>query len=86
AFAGALLLGVGSNALARLRNRPAVTTVVPGLMLLVPGSVGFRSLASLLERDVVAGVDTAFSMLMVAVALAAGLLSANAIMPSRKVL
>lgn len=86
AFAGALLLGMGSNALARLRNRPAVTTVVPGLMLLVPGSVGFRSLASLLERDVVAGVDTAFSMLMVAVALAAGLLSANAIMPSRKVL
>nr|WP_233585833.1 threonine/serine exporter family protein [Corallococcus sp. CA054B] len=86
AFAGALLLGIGSNALARLRNRPAVTTVVPGLMLLVPGSVGFRSLASLLERDVVAGVDTAFSMLMVAVALAAGLLSANAIMPSRKVL
>ncbi|WP_375743499.1 threonine/serine exporter ThrE family protein [Corallococcus interemptor] len=86
AFAGALLLGIGSNALARLRNRPAVTTVVPGLMLLVPGSVGFRSLASLLERDVVAGVDTAFSMLMVAVALAAGLLSANALMPSRKVL
>jgi uncharacterized membrane protein YjjP (DUF1212 family) len=86
AFVGALLLGIGSNALARLRNRPSVTTVVPGLMLLVPGSVGFRSLASLLERDVVAGVDTAFSMLMVAVALAAGLLSANAVMPPRKVL
>ena len=86
AFVGALLLGIGSNVLARLRNRPSVTTVVPGLMLLVPGSVGFRSLASLLERDVVAGVDTAFSMLLVAVALATGLLSANAIMPPRKVL
>ncbi len=86
AFAGALLLGMSSNALARLRNRPSVTMVVPGLMLLVPGSVGFRSLASLLERDVVAGVDTAFSMLMVAVALVAGLLSANALVPPRKVL
>jgi uncharacterized membrane protein YjjP (DUF1212 family) len=86
AFVGALLLGIASNALARLRNRPSVTTVVPGLMLLVPGSVGFRSLSSLLERDVVAGVDTAFSMLMVAVALAAGLLSANALVPPRKVL
>jgi len=86
AFVGALLLGIASNALARLRNRPSVTTVVPGLMLLVPGSVGFRSLSSLLERDVVAGVDTAFNMLMVAVALAAGLLSANALVPSRKVL
>ncbi|MCY1016203.1 threonine/serine exporter family protein [Pyxidicoccus sp. MSG2] len=86
AFVGALLLGIASNALARLRNRPSVTTVVPGLMLLVPGSVGFRSLSSLLERDVVAGVDTAFNMLMVAVALAAGLLSANALVPPRKVL
>jgi uncharacterized membrane protein YjjP (DUF1212 family) len=86
AFAGALLLGMSSNALARLRNRPSVTMVVPGLMLLVPGSVGFRSLASLLERDVVAGVDTAFTMLMVAVALVAGLLSANALVPPRKVL
>ena len=55
-------------------------------MLLVPGSIGFRSLSSLLERNVVAGVDTAFSMLLVAVALAAGLLVANAIAPARKVL
>ncbi|MFP2932509.1 threonine/serine exporter family protein, partial [Pyxidicoccus sp. 3LG] len=86
AFVGALMLGIASNALARLRNLPSVTTLVPGLMLLVPGSVGFRSLSSLLERDVVAGVDTAFTMLMVSVALAAGLLSANALVPPRKVL
>ncbi|MCP3098073.1 threonine/serine exporter family protein [Myxococcus sp. K15C18031901] len=86
AFVGALLLGIGGNVLARLRNKPSVTVVVPGLMLLVPGSVGFRSLSSLLERDVVAGVDTAFNMLMVAVALVAGLLSANALVPPRKVL
>jgi uncharacterized membrane protein YjjP (DUF1212 family) len=86
AFVGALLLGMASNALARLRNRPSVVTIVPGMMLLVPGSLGFRSLESLLARDVVAGVDTAFSMLMVAVAIAAGLLFANALVPSRRVL
>ncbi|HEX8705332.1 MAG TPA: threonine/serine exporter family protein [Myxococcaceae bacterium] len=86
AFVGALLLGMASNALARLRNRPSVVTIVPGMMLLVPGSLGFRSLESLLARDVLAGVDTAFSMLMVAVAIAAGLLFANALVPSRRVL
>jgi uncharacterized membrane protein YjjP (DUF1212 family) len=86
AFVGALVLGMASNALARLRNRPSVVTIVPGMMLLVPGSLGFRSLESLLARDVVAGVDTAFSMLMVAVAIAAGLLFANALVPSRRVL
>jgi uncharacterized membrane protein YjjB (DUF3815 family) len=86
AFVGSLLLGIASNVLARLRNRPAVVTIVPGMMLLVPGSLGFRSLESLLARDVVAGVGTAFSMLLVAVAIAAGLLFANALAPSRRVL
>ncbi|WP_422723960.1 threonine/serine ThrE exporter family protein [Hyalangium rubrum] len=86
AFVGALLLGMASNALARLRNRPSVVTIVPGMMLLVPGSLGFRSLESLLARDVLAGVGTAFSMVMVAVAIAAGLLIANALVPSRRVL
>jgi hypothetical protein len=48
--------------------------------------VGFRSLESLLARDVVAGVDTAFKMLMVAVSIVAGLLVANAVVPSQKAL
>ncbi|WNG39166.1 threonine/serine exporter family protein [Archangium violaceum] len=86
AFLGALVVGMGTNLLSRVRNRPAVITVVPAIMLLVPGSIGFRSMESLLARDVLAGVDTAFSMLMVAVALVAGLLFANALLPPRKVL
>ena len=40
AFVGALLLGMASNAAARVRNRPSVVTIVPGMMLLVPGSLG----------------------------------------------
>ena len=84
AFVGALIVGLVTNGLARLRNRPAVITLVPAIMLLVPGSIGFRSLESLLARDVLAGVDTAFSMLMVAVALVAGLLFANALVQPRK--
>jgi uncharacterized membrane protein YjjP (DUF1212 family) len=86
AFVGALGVGVVSNLLARVRNRPAVITLVPAIMLLVPGSIGFRSMESLLARDVLAGVDTAFSMLMVAVGLVAGLLFANALVQPRKVL
>jgi uncharacterized membrane protein YjjP (DUF1212 family) len=86
AFVGALLLGMASNVLARVRHRPSVVTIVPGMMLLVPGSLGFRSLESLLARDVVAGVGTAFSMLLVAVAIAAGLLFASTLVPSRRVL
>jgi uncharacterized membrane protein YjjP (DUF1212 family) len=86
AFLGALIAGVASNLLGRVRDRPTIIALVPAIMLLVPGSIGFRSLESLMARDVLAGVDTAFSMLMVAVALVAGLLFANALVQPRKVL
>jgi uncharacterized membrane protein YjjB (DUF3815 family) len=60
--------------------------VIPGMMLLVPGSIGYRSLESLMERDVVAGIGTAFSMALVAVAIVAGLLLANSLVPPRRIL
>lgn len=86
AFVGALLLGMASNAHARLFHRPAAITQVPGLMLLVPGSMGFRSVAALLENDTLAGIQTAFAMTLVAVALATGLLVANGLVPPRRAL
>jgi uncharacterized membrane protein YjjP (DUF1212 family) len=86
AFVGALALGTASNLLSRYRGGPAAVTLVPGILMLVPGSVGYRSVASLLARDTLTGVDTAFNMLMVAVALVAGLLVANAVAPSRRAL
>lgn len=86
AFVGSLVLCMGSNALARLKNKPSVITILPGLLLIVPGSVGFRSLDALLERNVVGGLETAFTMVMVATGIVAGHLLANSIVPPRKVL
>ena len=57
---------------------------VPGILLLVPGSVGFRSLTSLLERQAVTGIETAFSMILTAMALVAGLLMAGVIAPETR--
>jgi uncharacterized membrane protein YjjB (DUF3815 family) len=56
---------------------------VPGILLLVPGSIGYRSLNALMEREVVSGIETAFSMLVIAVSLVAGLLMSNAVTPRR---
>ncbi len=84
AFLGALTVGIASNVFARTFNRPSVTTWVPGLLLLVPGSVGFRSFTSLLDNEVVVGVETAFKMILSAVALVAGTFMANVIMPPRR--
>jgi uncharacterized membrane protein YjjB (DUF3815 family) len=86
AFVGGLVTGIGSNWYARLTNRPSQITLVPGLLLLVPGSVGLQSLASLLDRDTQVGVDSAFRMVLIAVSLVAGILIANVVSPRRKLI
>lgn len=85
-FIGAAIVGAGANAYARWLDHPSAIPLVPGMMMLVPGSVGFGSLAKFLEKDILSGVGTAFSMILVAVALVTGLLVANVIVPPRKIL
>ncbi|MBW8840133.1 MAG: threonine/serine exporter family protein [Gemmatimonadetes bacterium] len=69
----------------RWRRRQASVVVVPGILLLVPGSVGFRSLTSLMDRQAVTGIETAFSMILTAIALVAGMLVAGVILPERRI-
>ncbi len=83
---GSFIVASASNCLARWRNRPTAVTMLPGLILLVPGSLGFRSLSSLLEHDVANAIDAGFSMLMIAVSIVAGLFVAAAVLPPRKAL
>lgn len=78
-FVGALVLGVIGNSYGRRYVQPSMLIVAPGLTMLVPGSFGFRSISALMQNDVVTGMSTLFSMLMIAASLVAGLLSANVI-------
>jgi uncharacterized membrane protein YjjB (DUF3815 family) len=81
---GALGVGLASNAFARTWRRPASIPLVPGILMLVPGSIGFRSLAWLLDRETVPGVEAAFRMVLVAVSLATGLVLASVVLPERR--
>jgi uncharacterized membrane protein YjjP (DUF1212 family) len=81
AFLGATAVSAFGNAYNRIVNRPAAIPIVPGLLLLVPGSLGFQSLASLMGRDTLLGIEAAFRMILVAVSLATGLLFANVLLP-----
>lgn len=83
-FLAALGLGLGSNLFARITKRPGNIILIPGIMLLVPGSIGYRSLSSLLARETLVGVETAFTMTLVAISLVAGLLFANVIFAKRR--
>jgi uncharacterized membrane protein YjjP (DUF1212 family) len=84
--AGAFAATALSNVHARLFRLPARMLVIPSIVLLVPGSVGFRSVALMLTRDVIAGVETAFTMALAATALVAGVLFANLVAPARRAL
>jgi len=81
---GALALGVLANVYARWLDRPAQVVLVPAVLLLVPGSMGFRGMSSLLDKDTLTGVETLFAMFVVAIAIVAGLLVANAIVSPRR--
>jgi uncharacterized membrane protein YjjB (DUF3815 family) len=83
---GSLVLGIAANAVSRWRDVPTAIPLIPGLLLLVPGSLGFRSLQSLLARDVLGGVESAFTMGLVAVGLVSGLLVANLVVTPRRLL
>lgn len=86
AFLGALAVGLASNGYARVFRRSASVPLVPGLLLLVPGTIGFRSTTAFLASDVASGTDAAFDMAMTGTALVAGLLVAHLVLKSRRFL
>jgi uncharacterized membrane protein YjjP (DUF1212 family) len=83
---GAFALGIGANLYARLLDRPQQVVLVPAVILLVPGSMGFRGISSLLDRNTLTGIETTFATFVVAMAIVAGLLIANAMVSPRRVL
>lgn len=83
-FFGGTCVGAMSNIFARIKDKPSSIFQWPGIILLVPGSVGYRSMNSLFERDVLAGLDTAFSMITLAMALVVGVFVGNIIIKPRR--
>ncbi len=83
-FVGALIVGIASSYYSHFLDRPQIITQVPGILLLVPGSVGFRGLVALLDEEVVSGIDITFKMILTAVALVAGTLIASIVAPVRR--
>jgi uncharacterized membrane protein YjjP (DUF1212 family) len=73
----AWLVGVLANLVSRRADIPVLTTVLPAILLMVPGSVGFSSMSAFIEQDVVVGLQGVTSMVLIAFALVTGLLLAN---------
>ncbi|BFI95399.1 MAG: threonine/serine exporter family protein [Rhodanobacter sp.] len=83
-FVGGLLVSALANLYARLWHRPGAVIREPGILLLVPGSVGFRSVSFLLDRDTTLGMDTALLLVTLLVSLVAGLLFGELLVSPRR--
>jgi uncharacterized membrane protein YjjP (DUF1212 family) len=81
---GGFIIGSTSNIFARLKDCPSSIFQFPGIILLVPGSMGYRSLSFLFEKDVVGGLGTAFGMISLALALVVGILLGNIVIKPRR--
>lgn len=81
---GGFCVGAMSNIFARLKDRPSSLFQFPGIILLVPGSMGYRSLSFLFEKDVVGGLGTAFGMITIATALVVGIFFGNIVIKPRR--
>jgi uncharacterized membrane protein YjjP (DUF1212 family) len=76
-FLSAMSVGVASNLFARISKRPASLPLTPGLLLLVPGSIGYKGITLLFQRDFLNGIDHSFLTLTNSIAIVSGLLFGN---------
>ncbi len=83
-FLAGLVVGATSNVFGRLKNRPSALVRTPGILLLVPGSVGFRSLFFVFDGQVLQGLNTASSLVVLLTTLVAGLLFGDLLVPPRR--
>ena len=83
AFVAALAIGVvGNVAGARLRRSPLVF-IVPGVLMLVPGSAGYNSILQLVTDQTIDGITAGFDTFVTAISIAYGLMVSSVVLPRR---
>jgi len=83
-FFASLAMAALANLYGRWSGRPGSLVRLPGIMLLVPGSVGFRALGMVMARDYTMGLETLIAVLSALLALTAGLLFGALLVPPRR--
>ncbi|MCB1582858.1 MAG: threonine/serine exporter family protein [Marinicella sp.] len=79
-----MVISIAGNIYSRISSNPASVMHIPGIILLVPGSIGFNSLSAMYTNDTITGVQAAFNAVLIAVAISVGLLVGNLLVPAKK--
>jgi len=81
---GALAVGVYANLYSRIKNTPTQIVLLPGIVLLVPGSKAYMGLDSMVTgQTFLANTYNSSEILMAFMAIIAGLMFANVIVPPK---
>ena len=80
-FVAALAIGVVGGLISALLRRSPLVFIVPGVLILVPGSAGFSSLLKLLTGQTVSGIEAGFNTFVTALSIAYGLMLSTVILP-----
>lgn len=83
-LAAGLTIGVVSHTLARFFNKPVTVTVLPSLILLVPGSLGLKGFSLFASGDHISGAQSSIQVLLIAIILVGGLFLSHIIIPPRR--
>ena len=84
-FLSALVVTAAGNAYARWMQRPGALVRVPGIIMLVPGSLALRGVLTLMQQqDLGAGQDAAMAALNTLMAVIAGLIFGNLVVSARR--
>jgi uncharacterized membrane protein YjjP (DUF1212 family) len=82
-FVAALAIGIYGGVVGGLLRRSPLVFIVPGVLILVPGSAGFRSILQLLTGQTVSGINAGFNTFVTALSIAYGLMIATLVVPNR---
>lgn len=82
---GALVVGLYANAYSVLKNRPTSIVLLPGIVLLVPGSKMYIGLNNFVTGEsILANTMNSAQVLLAFMAIVAGLMFANLILPPKR--
>ncbi len=85
-FLSAVIVALFGNMFARAFDRPALTVLMPGILILVPGATSFLSITDIAGGNFQTGLQSAFQVFISGAAIVAGFMTSSLLLPPRKAL
>lgn len=73
-FFGAITVGLLGELLARIRKKPAILYITPGIVPLVPGAGMYYTMLAIIEKDFTMATNKGVETFLIAIAIAIGII------------